>query len=158
MSDPVIHADSPDHRTGSWGQLFVVVWKVNTTMEGVTALRQGVTQLGKKNPQGIGLLTVVEANAPMPSSEARDAIATFLREAGSFINASAVIFEGEGFRAAAVRSVVTGLTMLAKQPYPHKVFAGITEAAAWLAPKVAGGTIEPASMIQAVGSLRKKAS
>jgi hypothetical protein len=34
------------------------------------------------------------------------------------------VMEGAGFRAAAVRSVVTELTMLAKRAYPHRVCSG----------------------------------
>jgi hypothetical protein len=37
------------------------------------------------------------------------------------VNASAVVLEGTSFRAAFVRSIVTGLTMLAHQPFPHQV-------------------------------------
>ena len=60
----------------------------------------------------------------MPPAASRNELAATLRGA-SFIKASAVAFEGQGFRAAAVRGVVTGLTALARQPFPHKVFAHV---------------------------------
>jgi len=55
-----------------------------------------------------------------------------MRDASDIIKASGVVFEGSGFRAAAVRSVVISLTMLAGQKYPHKVFANLIETAVFL--------------------------
>ena len=40
--------------------------------------------------------------------------------------------ESDGFRASAVRSVATGLAILARQPFPHRVFPSITTASDWL--------------------------
>ena len=45
---------------------------------------------------------------------------------------SGVAFEGSGFMAASVRSVVVGLTLLAKQTYPHRVFPNVKEASFWI--------------------------
>lgn len=77
----------------------------------------------------------------MPPSDARESIAGFLRDASDYIQASGVVFEGTGFRAAAVRSVVVSLTMLARQQYPHKVFATLEETALWLE-REAGASLE----------------
>ena len=58
-------------------------------------------------PEGIGMLTVVTADAPMPPAESRERLARFMREA-TYVKASSVAFEGTGFRAAiatAMRSV-----------------------------------------------------
>ncbi|MEK7705362.1 MAG: hypothetical protein AAB426_10415, partial [Myxococcota bacterium] len=78
-------------------------------------------------------LTLIEQSAPMPSAEARAAVAKGLADPQIGTRCSAVVFEGEGFRSAAVRSVVSGLTLLAKPPYEHKIFANIGEASIWLA-------------------------
>jgi hypothetical protein len=43
-----------------------------------------------------------------------------------------VAFEGAGFRAAAVRAVVSGVSLAAKLTYPRKSFACIQDAAAWV--------------------------
>ena len=56
----------------------------------------------------------------------------FLRNGAGRIRMSAVVHEGAGFRAAAVRSVVTGIAMLSKVPFPHHIFATVEQAAKWL--------------------------
>jgi hypothetical protein len=62
---------------------------------------------------------------------AREALARMLA-GGNDIACSAVAFEGSGFRAAFVRGVVTGLTILARHPFPNRIFAGVPEASSWL--------------------------
>jgi hypothetical protein len=116
-----VHYNTPDYLLASCGPIFMVEWRVNTTVEGCAALRKECEKFGRTRPQGIGLLTVIQANAPAPGTTEREAIAGFLRAGGEYIRCSAVVVEGLGFRAAMVRGVVTGLTMLAKQAYPHRV-------------------------------------
>jgi hypothetical protein len=111
----------PDYALAHWRQVFLVLWRRETTMEGARHLETACTAFARTQPGGIGLLTIVESGAPLPPAAARDAIAAFLASGSAFIKCSAVVFEGSGFRAAAVRSVVTGLTLMAKQAYPHKV-------------------------------------
>jgi hypothetical protein len=110
-----------DYTLATWQQIFAVIWQRETTMRGAIHLRTACTEFASRHPRGIGLLTIVEPNAPFPPSEVRNSIADFLHDASVFIKCSAVIYEGTGFRAAAVRSVVTGLTLMARQGYPHKV-------------------------------------
>jgi hypothetical protein len=110
-----------DYALASWQQIFAVIWRRDTTVEGGEHLRSACTAFARTQPRGIGLLTVVESGAPLPPGPARRAIADFLAEGSAFIKCSAVVFEGSGFRAAAVRSVVTGLTLMARQAYPHRV-------------------------------------
>jgi hypothetical protein len=92
-----------------------------------------LNEFGRSRKNGIALLTIVEVDAPVPESDVRDSVARFLRDSGWCIRTSAVVHEGAGFRASLVRAVVTGLTLAAHQPFPHKVFAAVPLASAWLA-------------------------
>jgi hypothetical protein len=114
-------ARTPDYALAHWRQVFIVIWRNETTLEGAEHLHSACTGFASTQPGGIGLLTIVESGAPLPPAAARDFIASFLASGSKFIKCSAVVFEGSGFRAAAVRSVVTGLTLMARQAYPHKV-------------------------------------
>jgi hypothetical protein len=67
--------------------------------------------------------------------------------------------EGTGFRAAAVRSVVTGLTMLARQAYPHRV-CSLPDAVSMFAqtlPAASGRAINPTALRAAIDELRELA-
>ena len=88
----------------------------------------------------------------------RAAIANFLGTA-DYIRGSGVAFEGTGFRAAAVRSIVSGLTMLARQPYQHKVFDAVPTTMAWLVPELTQHLsldYAAADAIDAVGRFRAR--
>lgn len=120
-----------DHIVGSWECFQILIWRVETTLEGVKAAQSTYNKLVGQHPEGVFLLTVVEQSAPMPTSEVRKALAGFLASGANRTILSAVVHEGAGFRAAAVRSVVTGLAMLTNLPYPHRVFATVAEACEW---------------------------
>lgn len=127
-----LHEVTQDHIIMSWDRCLGLVWKGETTVAGMESYTAVYRELSLRFPSGIYLLTVVEQNAPMPSPEAREAVAVFMKQGAGRIRMSAVVHEGAGFRAAAVRSVVTGFAMLAKVPYPHRVFATVEQAAKWL--------------------------
>jgi hypothetical protein len=128
-----IRDSTKDHIIGAWERVAVVVFREETTIEGVRNLTAVCDDLARQHPEGIFLLTIVAPNAPMPPSVVRSAVAAFLAARAGQLIASAVVYEGAGFRAAAVRSVVTGVSMVSKPPYPHKVFSSVAAAARWFA-------------------------
>jgi hypothetical protein len=147
-----------DYVVASWQQIFAVVWRHETTLKGVQTLHDECRKFATKHPQGIGLLTIVSAGAPMPTSPVRQAVADFLAQGSAYIKCSAVLMEGTGFRAAAVRSVVTGLTMLAKQAYPHRV-CSVHDAVSMLAQTLSaasGRAIDSAALRVAIDDLRQR--
>ncbi|WP_437521435.1 serine/threonine-protein kinase [Sorangium sp. So ce726] len=111
----------PDYVLASWRQIFCIIWRQETTDDGVRRIGDSCTEFAKQHPRGIGLLTIIESRASLPPGHVRDALSAFLADASAFTRCSAVVVEGTGFRAAAVRSVVTGLSLVARQRYPHKV-------------------------------------
>ena len=121
-------------------------------MTGAEALMRGAAGFAKSHPEGIGLVTVIEAHAPSPENDARARIAEFLGTA-DYVQASGVAFEGTGFRAAAVRSIVSGLTMLARQPFEHKVFDSVPRTMSWLVPELAKHVSVDFSADDAVGAI-----
>jgi hypothetical protein len=121
------------HRTGIWGPLFFVVWigevEVSTTELIQARLRAHASTLPTKRA---ALFTIVEETAPLPSSSGRTALSNILRNCTDDVFASAVVMEGDGFRASAVRSVATGLSIVARQPFPHRVFRKVQDGAQWI--------------------------
>jgi hypothetical protein len=148
----VLHAER-DFVVGTYGPVFLVIWRIDTTEVGMR--RVASLFRSARLPERVGMLTVVDENATMPSSEARELGAAFLSKNSKRIVASAIAHEGSGFKAAAVRAVVTGLTMLARQPFPHKVFPDTDRAASWLCEaKVTGFRLSTAMLVRHCGALR----
>jgi hypothetical protein len=80
-------------------------------------------------------VTIIEAAAALPYAEARAELDLLGAELAKHVAMSAVVFESTGFRAAAVRSVMTGIARFTQQSLPYHVCATVPEAARWLALK-----------------------
>lgn len=151
-------AKTDDYALAGWQQVFCVIWRAETTLEGVAQLQASCTAFAAKRPAGIGLLTIIESAASLPPSASRKAIAAFFEEASSFIKCSAVVFEGAGFRAAAVRSVVTGLTLMARQKFPHRVcdMAEAVQMFSSILPDATRQPVSPAALRASFAELRRR--
>ncbi|MDI1447140.1 hypothetical protein [Polyangium sp. 6x1] len=124
-----------NHVVAVFNRVLILVFERETTLSAVAACRRALDLMERKYPEGIACLTIVAENAPLPSQEARDALAALATGAGGKrLRRSAVIFEGGGFRSSLVRGVATGLQLMAKLPFPHRVFHSVDVAAAWIAP------------------------
>lgn len=155
-SIPRVYRCYHDYTLASWGNVFMVSWRQNTTSAGASDLRTQCEKFATQHPEGILLLTVIHDGAPIPPPEPRAQIAAFLKS-GAYIRGSAVIMEGTSFRAAIVRSIVTGLTMLAHQPFPHQI-CSLPQAGA-LFTRVTRGTdthFEQAAFERGIADLRSR--
>lgn len=149
-----------DHCVAVWGPVVILIWRHETTLDGVRAVDERLHDFARTNPSGGGLMTIIEANAPLPEAHVRDALAGVLKKHPVAIKSSAVVHEGSGFRAAAVRGVVTGLTLLARQPFPHRIFATVDDGSRWLAASLREtaphANVDGEHLIEAVRELRQR--
>jgi hypothetical protein len=130
---PRCFASTPDHAFGAYRNLAIAVWRRETTVEAIQQFRRHLSDSGLAARHDLLMLTLVEKAADRPSAAAREATAEQLRSSAGMICRAATVLEGEGFRAATVRSIAMGLNLLASQPFPYNVFASATSAAEWLA-------------------------
>jgi hypothetical protein len=130
-SPATVRVSTRNHVIATWQSVMVLVFRVETTLDAVAASQTVFDELASEHPSGVFLLTIVEADALMPSVVARDGMAEFLRKAAGRMVLSAVVFEGTGLRATVVRSIVAGLAMLTNYPFPHKHFPRVSGAANW---------------------------
>jgi hypothetical protein len=131
--DVHIHASSHECVFATWQRIVLAVWRGNTTVAAVRLGDQVLAQHAEERGERVFLLTVVEENCPLPPVEARVELAACLRRASAVVARSAVVFEGEGFRASSVRAVVAGISLFSRPEYPHRVFASVSSAARFLA-------------------------
>jgi hypothetical protein len=130
---PVVERLVMDHDVGImvYGPLMFVVWRGETTKHAIEQILRIGTDLLKKHPNG-AVVGVVEDSAKLPSSEAREHSAKVndqLFDLGMV--AFAGVLPAQGFVAAWVRGVVTGLTLLSRKRYPFRVFQTTREATDW---------------------------
>jgi hypothetical protein len=148
-----------NHCVGHGRSVALLVWGKTTTLEGVASARRVILAHADRYPEGIGLLTVVENVADPPAADVRRSITEMLRSLQGRAIRSAVAQEGTGFRAAMVRGVVTGLTLVSRLSYPHRVFDTMEAGITWIVgglPPGPDGRIEAAEVMAAARALRHR--
>jgi hypothetical protein len=154
-----VWASDRDHVIVSCDRFFTMIWQRETRLDAVNSANRFVTQFAESLwPARFCLLTLVEADAPLPTSGARAGLAHMLRANADYLVSSAVSFEGSGFRAAAVRGVATGIAVMSNHQFPHRVFARVDEAADWLVRALSdelGQRQDERQLLQTVNRLRQ---
>jgi hypothetical protein len=106
---------------GTFQNLAIVVWDNDTQTEAMRMVADMLWRLASQFPAGIGLLQVVGERHPPLRGQTRSELNRMLRAAAGYLRCSTLVFEGQGFRAAAMRGLAAGLVMLARWPFPHQV-------------------------------------
>jgi len=154
--DVKIEVSTPDAVFAVWDRVALALWRGKTTVPALLRGGEILAQHAASCNNLALLLTVVEKNVPLPPLEARIELVTLLKRANGLVERSALVFEGEGFRAASVRAVVAGVSLFSRPAYPHRVFASVGSAARFLG---GGKTQSPAPhrVIRMVNEARRAA-
>jgi hypothetical protein len=128
----VVYHSNRDLIVGSAENLMLVVWRNATTRDGVEICRKHLMENCSGRGCEFAIMTIVEQCAQLPEAAARDDLAALMHEGSRWIQVSALVFEGTGFIAAAIRGVVTGISMFARQSFPHRVFDSVSDASSFI--------------------------
>jgi hypothetical protein len=80
----------------------------------------------------IAHLCLIERDSDLlPPGDVRAGIGALMKRFDTRLAAAAIVHEGEGFKATAVRSIVTGLCMAARTTHPTRVFSQLEPASEW---------------------------
>jgi hypothetical protein len=147
-----------DHFVFTCDRFFVMVWRRETRIDAVKRVNRIVTDFAVSlTPQRFCLLTLVEAGAPLPPAGSRAGLAHLLHANADFLVASAVAFEGSGFRAAAVRGVATSIAVMSNHQFPHRVFSSVFQATDFLVGELErelGGHVDGRKLLDGLHNLR----
>jgi hypothetical protein len=101
----------------------------------------------------IAVITIIDGNSSTPDEPSRKAIRDTISTHRNQISALAYVVEGRGFASAAMRSVLSVLSLAARYPFPQKVFSSVGEAAQWVA-RTNGASVTSANLVSAVETMR----
>jgi hypothetical protein len=117
---------------GSFGPVFVAVWSSKPTPELFELQRAGLAAAVQANPGRELFLCVVSPSADPPEQAERDASAKMITGHGDQLAGCACVIEGNGFRAAITRTVLTGIAFLIRTRAPVTFFESVELSVAWL--------------------------
>ncbi|HEU4413020.1 MAG TPA: hypothetical protein VFS43_47700 [Polyangiaceae bacterium] len=131
------------------GNVFISVWRGPVDSGHLGALRGAYAEaVGRNAPGGLGIVTLVTRSALGARLEGelrREAAATHasLRE---HTLAMGLAVEGEGFQAAAARSIITGVQLVARGPRA-RVFDALGPCCDWVVAELAArGALRPGGL------------
>lgn len=141
---------------GSFGPVATLVWHTEVSLEGARAIREVFAALkARRLAEGFGFLTVLDSATDIrPTAAARRAMAEVLLDYGNDISAAAIAYEGDGFKATIVRSVITAINIAGGARFPNRVFSETPIAIDWLSRKL-GGDVSQALLRSGVSRLRQ---
>ncbi|HET6338918.1 MAG TPA: hypothetical protein VFG30_37120 [Polyangiales bacterium] len=125
---------------GAWRNINLLVWLQGATLDAVSRLDRTNLERTQAHPEKLTTVHIVTAIAGPPDPDARDAFNTMHLQWGHTVGCAAVVIERSGFVGVAVRSVITGMVLLAPKHYRVKVFDSIEPAAPWLVEQHARST------------------
>ena len=163
---PPAAADSPPHVLLHEGPTALIacvddclITVVHTlTQEGVAAIARGMTQLVQRHGAFRSLALAVRKTGSEAVDESRAAVAQLVQQHTRSIRAAAVVSEGTGFRATAVRSMVTAIHMAGRASHPTKMFDTLPPALEWLASKRPELPLDGPRVASTVDALRARLS
>src|ERR1700722_19753412 len=91
------------------GRVCVVIWRGAVTESSFGLQRDGLAQVVRNHPEGSAFLCVIEPTAKPPNDDLRVASTRMIEGHGTHLACVAVVIEGEGFRAAITRGVISGM-------------------------------------------------
>ncbi len=122
-----------DHAStyGCLGNLLVVAGHSPPDAEAAQNYANCVAELVKKHPAGIGIITLVAAEAT-PHAEAREPLVRAFRDNWSQIEAALFVVEATGFGAAIQRSFMNALMLVSGSRDRVKIYKTLEQGSPWL--------------------------
>jgi hypothetical protein len=116
---------------GSWNDIVFQVWRSGATVADIEAASSLLTRVAERaGSQVVSVAFLSSEGLPKLGDAERKRAADLAKQTSHHIKIAAQIIEGSGFIASMLRSVVSGVNMLSKNP--TKVFASNVEAARFL--------------------------
>jgi hypothetical protein len=145
---------SDDLITASFGHVCVVVWNGKPTRPLFEHQRAALATCVLRYPGRALFLCVVSSKADAPEQDVRDASVKMITGHERKLAGCACVIEGSGFRAAITRTVLTGMTLVARTPAPIVFFDHVVAACRWLEPRAQDSLVGLAEQLEEARSTR----
>src|SRR5687768_17012946 len=111
---------TPQYGLALHGPILLQLWERATPDEGAREAVALAARLAETSEPAVATLVIVAEESSLPSSAARDILATLPGALGRGVGI-ALVREGSGFRSAAVRAVLTGLMLVSRSRMAQEV-------------------------------------
>jgi hypothetical protein len=146
-----VEADAPGYRFVVCDDVAIVAWLSPPTVEVAAKLLAFLTGLAEQRQGHIYVFVVINSLRGVPDGRTRQVMAECMTRVAAFTHHMVVTIESTGFLAAMVRSVGSGIRLLARKSPPVKILGDVDSAIDFLM-KARGltGTLDREELTRAV--------
>jgi hypothetical protein len=123
--------DSSGIQVATIDDCLLVMLAGTMTIPVVNAIEQGFSEISRRERM-IGYLSVIQLSVHAIEDETRSRLTAVVKRYSKQISGAALVCEGTGFRATAIRSVITAVHFASRAEHPLKVFDSLRPALSWL--------------------------
>lgn len=138
-----------------WKNAYILDFSQTPTVESLDASIACKKVALRQNPAGVVVINLVDGENPPPSAAIRRYAQAKSEQDPEGVLCHATIIRGEGFKSATIRSMLAGIYLVTRAPYPRKVFATNEECATWAGP-LAGTALPKALLTEALNFTRER--
>lgn len=153
----VVHALHSHWAMAELDPCLIVIWRGVVTEEALRSINEHIWKLTQKRPGACAYINVIERNSPAPTAPLRKIAMEGLSRPGKALTCLGAVFEGNEFRSALVRAVMTGMALLRPSGQPTKFFKNVQEMSVWVGNQLrsAGATIATGDIVRACEHTRR---
>ncbi len=153
---PTVDATDAAQVIGTWRGHTLVIWAGTPTLKAAEAAARVIRRNVRLKPRRSAYFAMLRHGLDLPDAGFRQVFIQLGQDLRDELECIAVIIEGNGFVASALRGVVTGIGIAARLRYPLRCFASVEDAGEWVRTRLyrSGGSLgSPAELKVAFGLL-----
>jgi len=139
----------------SWSNMTITDMRGAVRREHIGEIARCYRAVQKQYPQGLAVLTLIPNGTPMGDANIRGDASKMLEDFAGLLQHISIVLEGSGIWASTMRTVLRGMTIIARTPYPIKIHEDIESAARAIAPLIDDGTATDRDVVEVVQRFRR---
>ncbi len=141
----------------AWQNVTIIVWLRQATGADVARLTKVTESVVAAYPQGISNIHLIARGAAIPTPDARDGFVALMKTIERQLACVAVVLEGRGVVASALRNAIVGIRMLAPRTCAFRMHGNVEDVVRWLPEEHrtrTGVALDPAALASALAEAR----
>jgi hypothetical protein len=152
----LLHSEPGSHAFYTWQNIMIACWSQRATGPAIEKIGSLRAAMHDRHPEGVSVIYLIADGAGLPTPEARAGVKELMVRFSQHRACLAILVQGGGFWASAMRAVITGVRLLVPLKFAMGVFGKVQELVDWLPERHEGHTgvhVERAQLLSVLQGL-----